>query len=389
MEPTTSLHADSPSFSQPHPPSYRHTLALPPRTSSLMATIGYRNMDSYAQNALAIEFPESSEASVELQNEKSRHWARLKRKMGRSLITRSNSSVHSLKQFSPTSETNSAKYSVREADTPSTATEDAPSTPSDISEYTKQLNEAAIGLNNDFVSGAREMADSALATLSSLIVAAGSAAQSRNELSQMAISAAEELSNARPSMNAAITSCLLRALDEVMKLWDMLDEKRSKAPDDLAAMARRQLVRILEKRKESGMRLSDNFAERLRAYCRQVCFVDPPSSPQPLLTMSTAPQQHPHPHYSHTQQQQHHPRQHSHHPLDSPLPTPQPPHPRIPPTLRRRKHGFSNPIFHLRRSQSPLASPHLTRLRRSHSRERSPTPSSRRRPHLSVRRREQ
>jgi hypothetical protein len=274
MEPTNSLPADSPSCSHPHPPPYRHTVALPPRTSSLMATVGYHNMDSYAQSVFALESSEFSETSLELQDEKGHRWTRLKRNLGRSIVSRSSSSVHSL---------------------------NGP-------EYEKQLSEAVSGLKNDFVSGAREMADSALATLSSLIVAAGLTAQSRNELSQMIISAAKELSNARPSMNAAIISCLLRALDEVMKLWDMLDEKRSKAPDDLAAMARRQLVRILEKRKESGMRLSDNFAERLRAYCRQVCFMNPPNSPQPLTVLSTAPQQHPRPHYPHPQQQQHYPR---------------------------------------------------------------------------------
>jgi hypothetical protein len=273
-----------------------------------MATVGYHNMDSYAQSVFALESSEFSETSLELQDEKGHRWTRLKRNLGRSIVSRSSSSVHSLKPLSPTSEANSAKYSMRVADTSSIATEDATSTTWNGPEYEKQLSEAVSGLKNDFVSGAREMADSALATLSSLIVAAGLTAQSRNELSQMIISAAKELSNARPSMNAAIISCLLRALDEVMKLWDMLDEKRSKAPDDLAAMARRQLVRILEKRKESGMRLSDNFAERLRAYCRQVCFMNPPNSPQPLTVLSTAPQQHPRPHYPHPQQQQHYPR---------------------------------------------------------------------------------
>ncbi|KAF2449135.1 nagb/rpia/CoA transferase-like protein [Karstenula rhodostoma CBS 690.94] len=269
MELSGSLPGDSPSFSQPHPPSYRHTVALPPRTSSLMATIGYHNLDSYTQNALALESPESTEVSIEVQNEKDCRWTRLKRKMGRSRSAHSSSSLHSLKPLSPISETDSAEYNIRVAYTPSTVTENVPATVWDDPEYTKQLNKAVSGLKNDFVSGAREMADSALSTLSSLIVAAAATAQNRNELWQMTISAAKKLSNARPSMNAAVTSCLLRALDEVMKLWDMLDEKRNKPPDDLAAMARRQIVRILEKRKEAGMRLSDNFVERLRAYCRQ------------------------------------------------------------------------------------------------------------------------
>ena len=114
------------------------------------------------------------------------------------------------------------------------------------------------------------MADSTISMLSKLIVTGATTASNRDVLWNMAVFAAQALSAARPSMNAAITSCLLRALDEISQLWDMLDEKRSKSVDDLAAMARRQLTRILEKRKEAGVRLAENFAERLRAYCRQV-----------------------------------------------------------------------------------------------------------------------
>lgn len=278
MESTGSLPGRSPSFSEPHPQSYRHTLALPPRTSSLMATIGYHNLDSYTQKALGLEYPEPTEALMEVQNEKNCRWTRLKRKMGRPLSSRSTSSVHSLKPLPPISETESDKYSIRVAYTPSPVTEDAPIQAWDNYEYTKQLNEAVSCVRNDFVSSAREIADSALSALSSLIVAAAATPQTRYELWYMTVSAAKELCNARPSTKTAVTSCLVRALYEVMKLWDALDEKRNKAPDDLAAMARRQIVRILEKRKEAGMRLNDNFTERLRAYCRQVLPSDPPYS---------------------------------------------------------------------------------------------------------------
>ncbi|KAL1594606.1 hypothetical protein SLS60_010367 [Paraconiothyrium brasiliense] len=226
-------------------------------------------MDSYTQNAMALEFPESPEGSVDEQNEKNCRWARMKRRIGRSLASRSSLSVSSLKPLTPISETDSAKHSIRVAYTSSPTTAYAPSTACHHEQYTQHLNEAVSGIKHDFVSGAREMADSALSTLSSLIVTAALTAENKSELWQMAVSAAKELCAARPSMNAAITSCLLRALDEVLQLWDMLDEKRSKAPEDLAAIARRQLVRILEKRKEAGIRLSENFAERLRAYCRQ------------------------------------------------------------------------------------------------------------------------
>ncbi|KAK7186458.1 translation initiation factor eif-2b subunit family protein [Paraphaeosphaeria sporulosa] len=268
MEPISSTSGDSPSFYRPCPPSYHRTLALPTRTSSLMATVGYPNLDSYTQNTLALEFPEPGPASVGMQqNEKKCRWTRLKRVMGQSLTSRSTSSVKSLKPLSPISETDSAIYSIRAG--PSSVTEDAQTTTREDSEYDKQLNEAVSGLKNDFVSGAREMADSALSSLSSLIVVAAAAALNRDELWNMTISAAKELSSARPSMNAAITSCLLGALDDLSKLWDSLDKERNKPPDELAAMASRQMVRTLEKRKEAGMRLSENFAERLRAYCSQ------------------------------------------------------------------------------------------------------------------------
>lgn len=272
---TASATVDLPCISHPQSPSHRDTMVAPPRSSSLMATVGYPNLDSYAQKKVDPGFIKPTEALEKPQDKDSFSWSRLKREMGRQLFSRSISSISSSKPPLPIRETDSPKYSIGVTYGPSTAKGGTTYLPWENAEYTQQLSEAMASLQNDFVSGARQMADSALSTLSSLIVVAASTAESRDELWHMAVSAAKELCKARPSMNAAITSCLLRALEEVLQLWDMLDDKKNKMPEDLAAMARRQLVRILEKRKETGIRLSENFAERLRAYCRQVCLTKP------------------------------------------------------------------------------------------------------------------
>lgn len=244
-----------------------------------MATVGYPNIASFQQNAVGLEFPEPVAAPAEVQNEKIRRWTRLKHKMTRSTFSRSTSSVNSLKPLATISETDPANDSVRVAST-SSVTESSPTEAWHDTQYSKQLHEAVSRLRNDFTSGARDMADFALSRLSSLAVTASTTAQHRDELWQMLISAAKHLSNARPSMNAAITTCLLRALDEIAQLWAALDSKKTMPPDDLAAMARRQMIRLLEKRKEASMRLADNFAERLRAYCRQVSTPPNPTHPR-------------------------------------------------------------------------------------------------------------
>lgn len=227
------------------------------------------NLNRFAQNSMLFELPEPEPVRKEIDSDKSTRWARLKRKMGRPRASSSFAISPSCKSTPPISETDSEKYSTRVAYTPSTMTGDSLSKWGNA-EYAKYLSEAVELLENDFVSGAREMADSTLSMLSKLIVASATTASNRDELWNMTVLAAKQLSAARPSMNAAIISCLLRALGEIEELWDMLDEKRCKSVEDLAAMARRQLTRILEKRKEAGIRLGENFAERLRAHCRQV-----------------------------------------------------------------------------------------------------------------------
>lgn len=271
--PTNTLGVDSPSFSQPNPPSYRHNLAVGPRTSSLVARSV--NAESFARNSMILESAELDPGSKDQNKEKSHIWAHLKNKIIRHRVSGSILITPSAKSLSSNSETDSERYSTRVAYTPSTITEEPLLETWGNEEYSKQLDEAVARLKNDFVSGAREMADSALLTLSSLIEAGALTANNREELWSMAVSASKELSEARPSMNAAVTSCLLRALDEIKHLWEVLDEKKDRSANDLAAMARRQFARILEKRKEASIRLGENFAERLKAYCRQV---SPPRS---------------------------------------------------------------------------------------------------------------
>lgn len=270
LDPTANFAPDSPSVSQLHPPPCRHTLAAPsyPPTHPSEAD---KNSKSSTKNATILQKLEPIPGSSIIGSEKGHRWTRLKRRMGRQRISHSVSSVPSCKSLPPISETNSEQFSIPAAHTSSTTTEEVPCSSWDNFEYTNRLDEAVKHIQNDFVSGSKEMADSALATLSTLIVAGSSTAGDREELWNMVVWAAKKLCAARPSMNAAMTSCLLRALNEIKQLWEILDEKRNKGADDLAAMARRQLVRILEKRNEGGIRLGENFAERLKAYCRQVC----------------------------------------------------------------------------------------------------------------------
>lgn len=67
-------------------------------------------------------------------------------------------------------------------------------------EYENLLDSAVHGLQTDFTSGARQMADAALSNLATLIDLAASTARDRDELWSMAVEGAKKLSFARPAM---------------------------------------------------------------------------------------------------------------------------------------------------------------------------------------------
>jgi hypothetical protein len=139
-------------------------------------------------------------------------------------------------------------------------------TPELRDDFTRMLDEAVDALKNDFVSGARQMAYAALSNLSSLMEAAKDVAKSRAELWQKAVYAVEELSGARPSMNAAVSSCLLRALVDIATGWDeeeeehrFIDSQREAKVDYLVKKARIMIGHILDDRKKTDERLGRSF----------------------------------------------------------------------------------------------------------------------------------
>jgi hypothetical protein len=127
-------------------------------------------------------------------------------------------------------------------------------------QFERLLDGAVQGLKNDFVSGARQMADTALSDISRLIEATQDMAQSRGDLWRSVVSAARALCDARPSMNAAVTSCLLRALDAIANAWDKEGETgKEKTAVDLARVAKKEVDGMLARRKEAGVRLGKNL----------------------------------------------------------------------------------------------------------------------------------
>ncbi|KAF2243907.1 nagb/rpia/CoA transferase-like protein [Trematosphaeria pertusa] len=96
--------------------------------------------------------------------------------------------------------------------------------------YEQLLESAVLALKNDFVSGAKELADVALEHLAVLFGAAGNIAKSRNELWKVGVQAAKQLSEARPSMGAAVTMALLSALDQIENEWNRMQKEYSRGP---------------------------------------------------------------------------------------------------------------------------------------------------------------
>lgn len=138
-------------------------------------------------------------------------------------------------------------------------------------EYEQQLDHAVYALKNDFVSGARQLADSALAAMIRLIRVAAPSANTRKELWNLMVYAAQHLCAARPSMGAAVTSCLLRALDELSGIWDEVEDAGLTTElDGKARIAGKAFEKIIDRRKASSMQLGSKFAEWLGEFPKEV-----------------------------------------------------------------------------------------------------------------------
>ncbi|KAF2193496.1 nagb/rpia/CoA transferase-like protein [Zopfia rhizophila CBS 207.26] len=133
--------------------------------------------------------------------------------------------------------------------------------PSLKNEFDSHLQSTVTSLKNDFVSGARAMADSSLYNLSTLVSLAAATASTKEELWDGARHAAKQLSLARPAMSAAITACLLRALSSIQEtLSNSSEEKSEMSVEELAQLALSTIERILEERKTAFEKLGESFS---------------------------------------------------------------------------------------------------------------------------------
>ncbi|KAF2021017.1 nagb/rpia/CoA transferase-like protein [Aaosphaeria arxii CBS 175.79] len=124
--------------------------------------------------------------------------------------------------------------------------------------YTQALERAILDLENDFVSGARQLANRSLQQLHDIFSLAGQAARSKDELWSMLVSLARGLIGARPSMNAAIKSTVLRTLDKIRPEWD---KEENDSISKVCERAKSGIQRHIEGRIGASDRLERNFVE--------------------------------------------------------------------------------------------------------------------------------
>ncbi|KAF1957142.1 nagb/rpia/CoA transferase-like protein [Byssothecium circinans] len=158
----------------------------------------------------------------------------------------------------------------------------------DNADFHSKLAEACDELKDDFSSGARQMADSALESMAHLIAFSATSATRRDELWKMMVHAARSLSEARPSMSAAITSCLLRALNDIAQSWDDDEEKGELDVTGLAETAEKAIRRMVETRKDDVMALSVEFVAWVEGYLHETPDVGTIDRPLTVLTLSNS-----------------------------------------------------------------------------------------------------
>jgi methylthioribose-1-phosphate isomerase len=78
------------------------------------------------------------------------------------------------------------------------------------------------------------------------------------------VHAAKQLGQARPSMSAAITSCLLRTLERIARRWNDEQERGQRNTSDLVNIARALLDQIRRERRQINTRLDENFTSWLK-----------------------------------------------------------------------------------------------------------------------------
>lgn len=143
--------------------------------------------------------------------------------------------------------------------------------PQDKTDHFDSVVERAVDdLQNDFTSGARQLADASLKHLIHITDIAACMATSWGDLWALMVHAAKQLSCARPSMSAAITACLLRALEQIARLWNDEQIKGSQSTSDLARIAATTFDKVLMERQELGVNVGRAFTRWLRKHSREV-----------------------------------------------------------------------------------------------------------------------
>ncbi|KAF2706243.1 nagb/rpia/CoA transferase-like protein [Pleomassaria siparia CBS 279.74] len=135
------------------------------------------------------------------------------------------------------------------------------------------LDSIVQGMATDCVSGSCAMASSALSNLSTLIDVAADTVRNAEELWNVTIMAAKQMSSARLSVNAAVKSCLLRALAEIQESWKLQvsTEQQSqsataKSPPELARIAAFVIQGILNQRAHADTNLGKSFTYWVKAF---------------------------------------------------------------------------------------------------------------------------
>ena len=137
-------------------------------------------------------------------------------------------------------------------------------------EFDAVLQAAVHQLENDSTSCARQMADASLGYLAHVTDIAACFATSWGEFWAMMIHAAKKLSNARPSMSATISSCLLRALERIARMWNEEQANGSRGTSELARIAGGTFDEIVRQRKQLSSRPGQIFAQWLREYMEEI-----------------------------------------------------------------------------------------------------------------------
>jgi translation initiation factor 2B subunit (eIF-2B alpha/beta/delta family) len=149
----------------------------------------------------------------------------------------------------------------------------------DISNYESALEKAIHELQNDFQSGARQLADASLSHLAHITEIGASVATTWGKFWAIMVHAAKQLGQARPSMSAAITSCLLRTLERIARRWNDEQDRGSRNTPDLVNIARGLLDEIRKERRQIGARLGENFTSWLKSHYGDVSSMLIASSP--------------------------------------------------------------------------------------------------------------